>query len=138
MNGFQTALYYEEYGAGRIHPIVGTTDSHGSTEHNPMHAVCSTIVFAHENERVDLIQSIKERYSVAVDTVSKEYRLVGEHRFQKYACFLMENFYPIHDRQAAMDGEVMRQYYVGDATAEEIGTLAKKSRAFIRKYIKTL
>lgn len=136
-NGFQTSIYYDEYREGRIHPIVGSTDSHGSTELNPGYNICSTIVFAHENERADIIQSIKDKYSVAVDTISKEFRLVGEHRLQKYACFLMKNFYPIHDRQAAVDGEVMRQYYVGEATAEEIGALACKSRAFIMKYIKT-
>jgi len=31
----------------------------------------------------------------------------------------------------------MRQYYVGDATADEISALAVKSRAFMKKYIKT-
>ena len=136
-NGFQTAIYYDEYRNGRVHPIVGSTDSHGSTVHNRNCDICSTIVFAHENERADIIQSIKDKYSVAVDSISKEFRLVGEHRLQKYACFLMENFYPIHDRQAALDGEVMRQYYVGDADAAEIGALAEKSRAFMKKYIRT-
>ena len=136
-NGFQTATYYNEYREGRIHPIVGSTDSHGSTEHNRNADICSTIVFAHANERGDILQSIKDRYSVAVDTISKEYRLVGEHRFQKYACFLMENFYPIHDRQAAVDGEVMRQYYVGDASDHEMRMLSEKAEKLMRKYIKT-
>lgn len=137
-NGFQTSIYYDEYRNGRVLPIVGSTDSHGSTAHNRNNFdVCSTIVFAHENERADIIQSIKDKYSVAVDTISREYRLVGEHRLQKYACFLMENFYPIHDRQTTLDGEVMRQYYVGDSTAEEISALAVKSRAFMKKYFRT-
>ena len=136
-NGFQTATYYNEYREGRIHPIVGSTDSHGSTEHNRNSDICSTIVFAHANERKDILESIKDRYSVAVDTISKEYRLVGEHRFQKYACFLMENFYPIHDRQAAVDGEIMRQYYVGDATAQEVDMMAAKAEKLMYKYIKT-
>ena len=136
-NGFQTAVYYDEYREGRIHPIVGSTDSHGSTEHNRNCDICSTIVFAHVNERKDIIESIKARYSVAVDTISKEYRLVGEHRFQKYACFLMENFYPIHDRQTAIDGEIMRQYYVGDASDHEMRMLSEKAAKLMRKYIKT-
>ena len=29
-NGLQTAMYYEEYKHGRVHPIVGSTDSHNS------------------------------------------------------------------------------------------------------------
>ena len=136
-NGFQTALYYDEYRNGRVHPIVGSTDSHGSTENNRNCDICSTIVFAHKNERGDIIQSIKDRYSVAVDSISAEFRLVGEHRFQKYACFLMENFYPVHDRQTAVDGEIMRQYIVGDATAEEMKYTTAKSAKMWAKYFKT-
>ena len=98
-NGFQTALYYDEYRQGRVHPIVGSTDSHGSTEHNRNAAICSTVVFAKENERAAILEAIKEKYSVAVDTISAEYRLVGEFRLQKYASFLMENYFPVHDRQ---------------------------------------
>ena len=133
-NGFQTALYYDEYREGRVHPIVGSTDSHNSTEHNRNGAVCSTIVFAHENERTDLLASIRDRYSVAVDTISKEYRLVGEFRLQKYACFLMENWFPIHDRVAAMDGELMREYYLGEADASELALTRKKAEDLLDKY----
>lgn len=136
-NGFQTAAYYEEYKAGNVLPIVGSTDSHGSTEHNRNGDICSTIVFAHANERADIIASIKDKYSVAVDTISKEYRLVGEFRYQKYASFLMENWYPVHDRLAAADGEIMREYYVGDACACELAVMKKKSDAMFAKYFKT-
>ena len=136
-NGFQTAAYYEEYRRGNILPIVGSTDSHNSTENNRNAAICSTIVFAHDNERADILQSIKDKYSVAVDTISKEYRLVGEFRYQKYASFLMENWYPVHDRLAAVDGEIMREYYVGDADACELAVMKKKSDAMFKKYFKT-
>ncbi len=136
-NGFQTSIYYEEYRNGRVHPIVGSTDSHGSTEHNRNRDICSTIVFAHENDRADIVASIKDRYSVAVDSISREYRLVGEHRFQKYASFLMENWYPVHDRLAAVDGEIMRQYIHGEATGEELALWKKKNDAMFAKYFKT-
>ena len=136
-NGFQTALYYDEYRQGRIHPIVGSTDSHCSTEHNRNWDVCSTIIFAEENERAALIRAVKDRYSVAVDTISKEYRLVGEFRLQKYACFLMEYYFPIHDRQAALDGEILYQYVVGNATAEEVDLMAKRAQVMLDKYFVT-
>ena len=113
---------------------MGSTDSHNSTEHNRNGAVCSTIVFAHENERTDLLASIRDRYSVAVDTISKEYRLVGEFLLQKYACFLMENWFPIHDRVAAMDGELMREYYLGEADASELALTRKKAEDLLDKY----
>ncbi|MBQ7983430.1 MAG: hypothetical protein IJ302_07665 [Clostridia bacterium] len=133
-NGFQTALYYDEYRHGRVHPIVGSTDSHNSTENNRNALICSTIVFAHENERRDILTSIKDRYSVAVDTISTESRLVGEHRFQKYAAYLMENFYPLHDKLAQADGELMRLYYTGDADAEVVNAAAAVSKKLFDKY----
>ncbi len=136
-NGFQTAVYYEEYRQGRVHAVVGSTDTHGSTEHNRNADICSTIVFAHKNERSDIVDSVRDRYSVAVDSISKEYRLVGEFRFQKYASFLMENYFPIHDRAAAVDGEIMRRYFLGEESAETLSSFADRAGAFIRKYIRT-
>jgi len=133
-NGFQTAIYYDEYRRGNVLPIVGSTDSHNSTENNRNAAICSTIVFAHKNERKDILQSIKDKYSVAVDTISAEYRLVGEHRFQKYACYLMENFYPLHDRAAYSDGEVMRKYYLGEADASVVEATAALADKMFDKY----
>ncbi len=133
-NGFQTSAYYDEYRRGNVLPIVGSTDSHNSTENNRNAAICSTIVFAHKNERADILQSIKDKYSVAVDTISAEYRLVGEHRFQKYACYLMENFYPLHDRAAYSDGEVMRKYYHGEADAAVVEATAALAEKMFDKY----
>jgi len=136
-NGFQTAIYYDEYRNGRVHPIVGSTDSHGSTEHNRNAAICSTIVFAKANERRSIITAIKDKYSVAVDTISAEYRLVGEHRLQKYASYLMENYFPLHDRQAALDGELMYQYVNGNASKEELDLIAARADKLMRKFILT-
>lgn len=119
-NGFQTGFYYEMKAKGIDHPIVGSTDSHGSTEHNRNALICSTIVFAHENTREDLISSIKEKYSVAVDTISKEYRLVGDFRWIKYGSFLMEHYFPLHDRACAAEGYYMNRYLAGDLRAEEV------------------
>ncbi|MBO5737463.1 MAG: PHP domain-containing protein, partial [Clostridia bacterium] len=83
-NGLQTAMYYEEYKHGRVHPIVGSTDSHNSMSCNRNYDLCSTIVFAKSDGREDILNAVREKYSLAVDTLSKEYRLVGEYRLQKY------------------------------------------------------
>ena len=134
-NGLQTALYYDEYQRGRVHPIVGSTDSHGSTASNRNWDICSTIVFAYANERKDILNAVKEKYSVAVDTISKEYRLVGEYRLQKYAAFLMERYFPIHDQQSLTDGELMYQYAIGNATKAEVEVVGKRAEALLEKYI---
>ncbi len=158
-NGFQTALYYDEYRHGRVHPIVGSTDSHGSTEHNRNAAICSTVVFAPANERGSILNAVRQGYSVAVDTASSDifphledvrilphretisaptvYRLVGEFRLQKYASFLMENYFPLHDRAAAVDGELMFQYINGNATAPELEAIAANAERLTKKYILT-
>ena len=115
-NGFQTAKYYEDRAKGRIYPIVGSTDSHSSLSSNPGALICSTIVFAGNNERNDLIQSIKDLYSVAVDTIDPSYRVVGDFRFVRYASFLLENYYPMHDALCEAEGEMMRMYVSGDKT----------------------
>ena len=116
-NGFQTGFYYEMKAKGVDRPIVGSTDTHGSTEHNRNALLCSTIVFAKENSREALITAIKEKYSIAVDTLSKEYRLVGDFRLMKYASFLMENYFPLHDLACKAEGYYMNRYLAGDGRA---------------------
>ncbi len=134
-NGFQAALYYDEYRHGRVHPVVGSTDSHDYTELNPLSAHCCTLVFAEKNERESIIRAVKERYSVAVDTKQPEFRLVGEFRLQRYATFLLENYFPLHDRQAALDGEMLCQYVGGNATKEEVELVSARADKLMKKYI---
>jgi len=119
-NSFQTGLYYEMRARGIDHPIVGSTDSHGSTEHYRNFNICSTIVFSKENTREALIDAIKNKYSLAVDSISKEYRLVGDFRWIKYGSFLMENYFPLHDLACAAEGYYMKRYAVGDPNSKKI------------------
>ncbi len=118
-NGFQTIKYYEDRAKGINYPIVGSTDSHSSLFHNRNAFICSTIVFSPENERKALIDSIKKFYSVAVDTISKEFRLVGEKRFVRYGCFLLKEYFPLHDELCFEEGRAMRQYATGTPDEKE-------------------
>lgn len=135
-NGFQTAFYYEMRREGYDHPVVGSTDSHNSvSEHNRNALICSTIVFAKENERESLISAIKDKYSVAVDTISAEYRLVGDFRWIRYGCFLMENYFPIHDEACRAEGYYLRRYFAGDERAAEVlRTMKGQIAAMQKKY----
>lgn len=136
-NGLQTACYYEQYRRGNILPIVGSTDSHSSLDDNVKGFICSTIVFAPENERCSIIKSIKEKYSVAIDTISAEYRIVGELRYQKYARFLLDNWFPIHDMVTEAEGRLMKDYYLGNDPAETLEALklyARKLESMRKKY----
>ena len=119
-NGFQTIFYYEHKAKGMDYPVVGSTDSHDSTDRNRNSRICSTIVFSKENKTEEIKAAVKRGYSVAVDTISPEYRIVGDFRFAKYASFLMENWYPLHDRLCAAQGTYMREYVLGNPSAEGI------------------
>lgn len=134
-NGFQTGFYYEEKAKGFDPPVVGSTDSHGSTEHFNNAFICSTIVFTPENERLALIDSIKKKYSVAVDTISAEYRLVGDFRWIKYGSFLMEQYFPLHDLACAAEGYYMKRYACGDKHAADVlRTMKGQIPAMQKKY----
>ena len=115
-NGFQTIYYYDQCAKGNKVPIVGSTDSHSSIN-NRNAFICSTIVFAPENTRESLISSIKDFYSVAVDTISAEYRIVGDFRLVRYATFLYENFFPLHDELCYEEGLLMKRYVTGEEDA---------------------
>lgn len=112
-NGFQTHRYYDEIAKGNKIPIVGSTDSHSSNLSNRNALICSTVIFAKENERKALINAVKSGYSVAVDTISTEFRLVGETRLARYACFLLKNYFPLHDALCAEEGRLMKTYVTG-------------------------
>lgn len=118
-NGFQTVRYYEDMAKGHRYPIVGSTDTHNSYEQNRNAFICSTIVFSPANERTALIKSVKDYYSVAVDTISKEFRLVGESRLVRYGCFLLKHFFPIHDEVCFEEGRLMKQVAVGTPEEKE-------------------
>ncbi len=116
-NGYQTIRYYEDKARGNVYPIVGSTDSHNSYESSPDSLIASTLVFSPENERKALIQSIKDYYSVALDTISTEYRIVGDSRLARYASFLLKTYIPRHDEACVEEGRLMKLCATG--TEEE-------------------
>lgn len=118
-NGYQSARYYDDRAKGRRYPIVGSTDSH-SCINNRNALIASTIVFSKENTREELISSIKNFYSVAVDSISTELRLIGETRLVRYGCFLLREFFPLHDELCFEEGRLMKDYVCGDESAAEV------------------
>lgn len=117
-NGFQTQKYYENRAKGINYPIVGSTDSHRSVN-NLAAYVASTMVFSSANEKDAIIKSIKDYYSVAIDGISEELRLVGDLRLSRYAFFLLEEFFPLHDDLCREEGRAMKDYVCGEEGAEE-------------------
>lgn len=135
-NGFQTIRYYEDRAKGIRYPIVGSTDSHNSlADHSQMAMMASTFVFAKSNSRKDLISAIKDEYSVAVDTISKEYRLVGDLRLVKYARFILDEVTPLHDELCFEEGRLMKAHTTGDPeAARSLTFIAGRMEQFYKKY----
>ena len=112
-NGFQTVRYYEDKARGHVYPIVGSTDSHSSNPNNRNALITSTIIFSEKNETKALMDAIRGCFSLAVDTISKEFRLVGDMRLVRYACFLLKNYFPLHDEVCMEEGRLLKQYVTG-------------------------
>lgn len=117
-NTLQIARYNEERAKGRNIPVVGVSDAHGSSEDNDLFGWFYTIVFSHKNEQADLINNIKELYSVAVEAIPGEaVRAYGPFRLVKYALFLIREVFPLHDELCYEEGQTMRRHIEGDKKA---------------------
>ncbi len=112
-NGHQTVHYYEAKAKGLNIPVVGSSDSHSSVN-NRNAFIAETICFADKNNTDGVISAIRAGRSVALDTISTEFRLVGDFRLVKYACFLMNEYFPLHQAACNEQGRAMKEYYCGD------------------------
>jgi len=119
-NNMQTAYYNEARAKGIKVPIVGASDSHG-TEDSYWFTWLSTIVFSQDNQLQSIIDAVKGFYSVAVERYPGEnYRIYGPYRLVKYALFLLNEYFPLHDALCYEEGRLMKDYICGDENAKEI------------------
>lgn len=118
-NEAQTFLYERQMMRGYKLPVVGSSDSHNL--YNDMNSAdACTIVFAPENTADGLIVSVREGWSVAVDLLVPDKRLVGDLRLVRYARFLLEYYFPVTEELCFEEGRLMKAYVCGtDETAGE-------------------
>jgi hypothetical protein len=118
-NFLQVARYYEERSQGRLIPIVGSSDSHGC-ENGSLFGWYYSIVFTPSTDLVNIIQSIKELNSVAIECLpGATPRAHGPYRLVKYAQFLLREVLPLHDALCAEEGRLMIAYLNGSQQAVE-------------------
>ena len=127
----QSALYHTLQTEGLKLPIVGSTDCHSTfgTEFN----IASTIVFAKND---DIIGAISESYTAAVLTLPGENpQVVGDYRLVRYAYFLLNNYFPIHNELCATSGNVIREYVLGNnALKPTVEALEARISAYEKKF----
>ena len=135
-NEFQVYKYGNLRMQGMDAPVIGSSDSHGSTENNPKAHVGATIVFARKNERRERIDSVKAQYDVCVDHISPEYRLAGDFRFVQFGRFLMDYYFPLHDELCFEEDRLMKAYATGsEENAEQLlSLLSGRCDKLLRKY----
>lgn len=117
-NNLQTALYYEAQRQGVNLPVVGSTDSHTVLwDGNEFKA--STYVFT---ENSNIKKAVLEGYSVAVEHQpdEKNIRLYGPYRLVRYARFLTDYYFPLHNELCSSAGPVIRDYIQGDKTVKPL------------------
>jgi hypothetical protein len=118
-NILQVARYHEERARGRRVPIVGVSDAHGC-ERGELFGWYCTIVFARSSALADLIESIGELWSVAVEALPGETaRAHGPFRLVKYAQFLMREVFPQHDALCFEEGRLLLAHLAGDRSAAD-------------------
>ena len=133
-NESQLYHYMEARAKGTKLAPVGASDSH-SVYNNDSAYIGKTIVLAPKNERVSLVESMRAGYCVAVECISKEYRLCSSLRLIRYGRFLMEHYFPLHDELCVEEGRLMKAYICGDPDAlEALARLHGRTEKLIRKY----
>lgn len=119
-NNMQTLIYNEARARGMRFPVVGSSDSHRSTNTSIYQDRSvleeSTIVLSPGCRKESIQQSIREFRSAAVEQYAGEAvpRVYGEYRICKYVMFLLAEVFPQHDELCAVEGGLMRQAVSGD------------------------
>lgn len=129
-NMLQVARYYEERARGKRIPIVGVSDAHGC-ERDELFGWFYTVVFSHSSDLADLVQSVKDLYSVAVDALpGNPPRAHGPFRLVLYSHFLLREIFPLHDALCLEEGRQMLAALAGDPHAETLlGALQGRTTA---------
>lgn len=118
-NTLQIACYNEQRSKGKKIPIVGVSDAHGC-ETDELFGWYYTIVFAESLELPEIIGSIKDLYSVAVEAIpGQPVRVYGPLRLVKYALFLLKTVFPEHDSNCFLEGKLMLHYLSGEQNAAD-------------------
>jgi hypothetical protein len=115
----QVARYGELLAKGRPLPIVGVSDAHGC-ESGELFGWYYTVVFSPSTDLPDLVKSIKDTYSVAVEALTGEQvHVYGPLRLVGYTFFLLREVFPQHDQLCMQEGLLMLDLLAGRATATE-------------------
>ena len=115
--------YQEERVKGKAIPIVGASDAHG-TDTGRLFGWYWTLVLSPELTQKAILASIKELYSVAVETLPGERAFMyGPFRLSKVAYFLWREVLPLKNRLCEEEGRLMQALVAGHDVRDRLGAL---------------
>ncbi len=118
-NTLQVARYHEERAHGKVIPVVGVSDAHGCER--GLLGWYYTVVLAPSSDLVDLVDSVKGLYSVAVEALPGDPpRAFGPFRLVKYTQFLFREVFPQHDELCVQEGRLMLAHVAGNPHARQM------------------
>lgn len=119
-NNLQQAFFASLREEGLRLPIVGSSDSHGTT--NAVYfEESSTIAFARDASWPSVREAILAHRAVAVEHYHGEKpRAQGAYRLVKYACFLLNEYFPQHDALCRMEGDWMHADLDGEPDCPQV------------------
>lgn len=132
-NQMQAQHYYTLALEGCKYPIVASSDCHSPLwDHVSNFNNSWTFIFAEDTEKIP--ENIMKCNTVAIDNSNPDDKLVlGDYRLVKYAWFLIENYFEMHDFLCSSSGQAILDYIFGD---KENATLVSLLEGKIKKYQK--
>ena len=105
--------YYAEVAKGRVIPVLGNSDTH-FRQTVDIYGWYWTTVFAKSLCQEDIFDAISNLRSVACEQpVGERFMAYGPFDLVEYTCFLHREFFPLHNRICAMEGELYMDILMG-------------------------
>jgi hypothetical protein len=135
-NLIQVARYHDERAKGKQVPVVGVSDAHGCER--DLFGWYYTIDFSPSLDLPDLVRSIKDLYSVAIEALpGQEPRAHGPFRLVRYAQFLLREIFPLHDALCHEEGRLMLAHIAGEhQAAQQLSVLQGRTAALYNRIFK--
>ena len=139
-NSKQLALWQEQLMKGNMIPVVGSDDSH-MHDYSKDHFGFGhrfTYVFAKSNSTKDILDAIRNGYSVSGEIPMSNEEEVHFYstnlRFVLFAHFLYNNYFVETKRLSFGEGILMRRYAEGEPVGEILSSLANTVENFYKKF----
>lgn len=136
-NNRQIMLWQEQLLNGNNIPVVGSSDSHSHDFNKTYFGHRFTYVFAKSNKTEDILDAIRNGYSVAGELTRHKEHVQFFHkdlRFVLFAHFLYNNYFVETRRLSYGEGVLMRRYAEGEPVGELLASFENTVEDFYKKF----